>query len=373
VPADRALFSEMARIFTASPADATAMRVQIWAAPPGQTVRVWMTPAGGGRTLWVRIPQDGFDTIAPVATTIGPNGRLEGDIPAAAFEAGAVNGGYEALVLSAPTLQRSASTVQHLCPLPNCVVTSGFEVAREHPILGGRKPHLAVDYRASEGTPVTATAAGVVERSYTSTQGLGEAIIIRHDDGSATLYAHLQRRDVFLGDLVDAREQIGYSGETGRADGPHLHFEMVRGGPLPGGDRVDPVLYIVLPTYTVRVEAVQENADALIWGTQNAIQWNGSIRAHFGEYAPGVATITQVAAGLHMLRIGYSGGIWPQIFPGGYFVVAAIEGGTWAAVDPSNPVDTPTSDVFSLAPNWYPNLVNTPEGFVWKTFTVTVP
>ena len=370
VPRDRSLFNDTARIFTTNGADRKALRIEVWQAPPGETVHVWMMPAAAGRMLWVRVPESDVEEFVPVATTVRSDGAIEGDIPAAAFKADSANGSYEALVVTAaPTAHPRSAPVTHYCPLPSCVVTSSFSDARLHPVLGITRPHYGVDYRADNGTTVTASAAGTVERSYSS-ETYGETIIIRHDDGSATLYAHLSRRDVFYADLVEAGEEIGLAGSTGLADGVHLHFELVLEGDVIGGVRVDPVVYVVLPTFTVSISAYQQNLDSQIWGTQNAILWDGAVRGYFAEYATGTATITHVAQGTHTVRIGYSGGLWPQVFPGAYLVVASLSGGTWTA---SPPPDAPTYDSFTLTPSWYPGLWPTQEGSVWRTFTVTVP
>ena len=370
VPSDRALFTDTARIFTTNGADPKALRIEVWQAPAGEWVHVWMTPPAGGRTLWVRVPESDVEEFVPIPTAARSGGAIEGDVPAAAFAAGGANGSYEALVLTAvPTAHPRSGAVTHYCPLPSCVVTSGFSDARVHPVLGITRPHYGVDYRASEGTTVTASAAGTVERSYTSAT-FGETIIVRHADGSATLYAHLSRRDVFAGDVVQSREEIGLSGDTGTAEAPHLHFELVLEGSMIGGNRVDPVAYVALPTYTVELRAVQHNYSIWFWGTLNAILFDGTTRAYFGEEALGDAELHDVAAGTHTIRIGYAGGGLPQDTLGGYQVEASIEGGTWTSFYAPS---TPTYDVFALTPSWYPGIVPDPEGTVWKTYTVTVP
>lgn len=127
-----------------------------------------------------------------------------------------------------------------LCPVEKgCTVTSSFGF-RYHPIKAKRKMHWGVDYRAAVGDTLIAAAAGTVERSYTSTS-YGETIVIRHNDGSATLYAHLSKRDVKGGDIVSAGQTIGKAGNTGRSTGPHLHFEYVPSGVIfKSKTRIDP-------------------------------------------------------------------------------------------------------------------------------------
>lgn len=82
--------------------------------------------------------------------------------------------------------------------------------------------------------------ASALERSYTSSS-FGETIIIRHDDGGATLYAHLQRRDAQNGQRVNHGQQIGTANNTGLSSGPHLHMEYVPNGQIiQSKSRIDP-------------------------------------------------------------------------------------------------------------------------------------
>ena len=127
------------------------------------------------------------------------------------------------------------------CPLARgCEVTSPYNLARKHPVTGATRPHYGVDYRAPNGSVVFAASDGIVERSYTS-QSYGETIIIRHTDGSATLYAHLEQRGVNVGDSVNSSQQIGTADNTGTSTGPHLHFEYVPNGQIiQSKGRIDP-------------------------------------------------------------------------------------------------------------------------------------
>ncbi|MGC9326759.1 MAG: M23 family metallopeptidase, partial [Candidatus Hinthialibacter sp.] len=79
---------------------------------------------------------------------------------------------------------------------------------------------------------------GVVEFSGEKS-GYGQVVEIKHDDGSYSLYAHLSHRQVQAGDLIQAAEPLGLSGDTGRATGPHLHLEIRQ-----NGEAVDPLSQI---------------------------------------------------------------------------------------------------------------------------------
>lgn len=99
-------------------------------------------------------------------------------------------------------------------------------------------PHDGIDLAAPEGTSIRAAAAGAV--LYAGTQrGYGNLVILRHEGGLITIYAHNQKNLVREGDRVRVGEEIALVGRTGRATGPHCHFE-VREGTRPR----DPLLFL---------------------------------------------------------------------------------------------------------------------------------
>ena len=116
-------------------------------------------------------------------------------------------------------------------PLEFTRVTSGFTYARPHPILGGVRPHLAVDYAAPVGTPVRAVADGsVLVAGWNG--GNGIQVHLRHRSGYETVYNHLSRlaTGVRAGGKVSQRQVIGYVGATGLATGPHLDYRVAKDG-----------------------------------------------------------------------------------------------------------------------------------------------
>ena len=108
-----------------------------------------------------------------------------------------------------------------------------------HPIPQGRRTqgihgYNAVDFGAPVGTQVRAAAGGqvIISRGAGWNGGYGNYVVIKHDNGTQTLYAHLSSNSVAVGQWVSQGSTIGKSGNTGRSTGPHLHFE-VRGGRNP--------------------------------------------------------------------------------------------------------------------------------------------
>lgn len=103
----------------------------------------------------------------------------------------------------------------------------------------GSRMHDGIDIGAKEGTPVYAAAGGEVVYSDQRLSGYGKLIIIRHTSDMFTAYAHNQRNLVRKGDKVKSGDVIARVGRTGRASGPHLHFEVRR-----GSTPVDPLAYL---------------------------------------------------------------------------------------------------------------------------------
>jgi len=136
-------------------------------------------------------------------------------------------------------------------PLAFTRVTSRYSNSRFHPILRKWVAHRGIDYGARTGTPVRATADGTVKHAGRK-GGYGILVSLRHANGYATRYAHLSRiaKNIRRGRRVSQGEVIGYVGQTGRANGPHLHYEFLANGvhrnpatlALPPGPPITPSL-----------------------------------------------------------------------------------------------------------------------------------
>ncbi|MDP4210746.1 MAG: M23 family metallopeptidase [Bacteroidota bacterium] len=100
---------------------------------------------------------------------------------------------------------------------------------RIHPIYKIRKFHEGMDFTAPVGTPVYATADGTIAEEGRDA-GYGNKLLINHGFGYETLYAHLEQFNVRLGQKVKRGDLVGYVGNTGLSTGPHLHYEVHKGG-----------------------------------------------------------------------------------------------------------------------------------------------
>ncbi|MDR2896298.1 MAG: M23 family metallopeptidase [Propionibacteriaceae bacterium] len=110
------------------------------------------------------------------------------------------------------------------------VITSEFGL-RVHPIYGDTRGHAGMDLAAPDATPVLAAAAGTVSAVVNQgSTGYGLYIVIDHGDGVQSLYGHLSRQDVTVGQTVYPGQPVGLEGSTGGSTGPHLHFELRHDG-----------------------------------------------------------------------------------------------------------------------------------------------
>ncbi|MBX1886453.1 zinc metallopeptidase, M23 family [Campylobacter peloridis] len=110
--------------------------------------------------------------------------------------------------------------------IPNNGITGDFGW-RHHPILNKKEFHPGLDLRAALKTPIHAPANGVVEYAGYSNNGYGYSVILIHNFGFKTVYAHMTRQDVVkAGQFVKKGDLLGYTGNTGLSTGPHLHYEV---------------------------------------------------------------------------------------------------------------------------------------------------
>ena len=147
---------------------------------------------------------------------------------------GAVTSSGEIIMPAAASIVATPSRM----PVEGVRLTSGYGM-RDHPVLRRRAQHNGVDLAAPSGTPVYATADGIVEMAqyYSS---YGNYVQIEHMGDIETRYAHLSSYTVSAGQSVRVGDLIGYVGSTGRSTGPHLHYEV-----RVAGDPVNPIPYMM--------------------------------------------------------------------------------------------------------------------------------
>lgn len=116
-------------------------------------------------------------------------------------------------------------------------IASGFGY-RIDPVYKDRRLHAGLDFTAPTGTPIYATADGIIKDAGFNTGGYGNRVVINHGFGYETIYAHMYRIKARIGAKIKRGEIIGYVGNTGKSTGPHCHYEVHKKGvPL------DPIYY----------------------------------------------------------------------------------------------------------------------------------
>ncbi|ELW5249832.1 M23 family metallopeptidase [Campylobacter lari] len=141
---------------------------------------------------------------------------------------------------------------------------------RHHPILNKKEFHPGIDLRAALNTPIYAPANGVVEYAAYSNNGYGYSVILIHNFGFKTVYAHMMRKDVVkAGQFVKKGDLLGYTGNTGLSTGPYLHYEVRFINKL-----LDPKIFIDLN---------QKNYEQ-IFDKERRVPWQSLIKALLLQY-----------------------------------------------------------------------------------------
>ncbi len=147
---------------------------------------------------------------------------------------------FDELIAFASEKEEMLGSIPAIQPLSNEDLkrtASGFGY-RIHPIYKISKFHSGMDFTAPTGTEVYSTGNGVISTVKSARRELGNHIIIDHGFGYQTVYAHLDKFNVRVGQKVKRGDVIGYVGSTGLSTAPHLHYEV-----LVNGRQVDPALY----------------------------------------------------------------------------------------------------------------------------------
>jgi len=158
----------------------------------------------------------------------------------ALYRASLVRQAYEKLQAEMRSRQEALQRYPYRMPVEG-MISSGFGFRRD-PFNGAWQMHTGVDINARYGTPVHATASGIViHAGWDNGGGYGIQVEINHLNGFVTKYAHLSRVAVHVGDTVQRGDVIGYVGSTGYSVAPHLHYEVIQ-----NGVKVDPRKFLPL-------------------------------------------------------------------------------------------------------------------------------
>jgi murein DD-endopeptidase MepM/ murein hydrolase activator NlpD len=139
--------------------------------------------------------------------------------------------------IAIPSFGPAKVSIPSRMPVDGASLSSSFGM-RNHPVLGGRRAHKGVDLAMPIGTPIYATADGVISRADWFS-GYGLYVAIEHGGELQTRYGHMSRLNVAAGQQVKKGDIIGYVGSTGRSTGPHLHYEV-----RVAGVAVNPIPYM---------------------------------------------------------------------------------------------------------------------------------
>ena len=175
---------------------------------------------------------------ARIAAIVGTDGSPGGPAPASPIldPSSPTFGSYLAQLVGQLEPANAAPAAAMVPPVAGAM-TSGFG-ERQNPLGEGTEFHPGIDIAADEGAPIQAAIGGRVV-SASPQGGYGNLITVDDGNGLSTRYAHCSRMFARVGQLVAPGDVIGEVGQTGRATGPHLHFEVRR-----NDEPVDPLPYL---------------------------------------------------------------------------------------------------------------------------------
>lgn len=147
---------------------------------------------------------------------------------------------YDTLQMMVQSKEKMLASIPAIQPVSNKNldhVASGFGY-RIDPIYKTPKMHTGLDFATPMGTPIYATADGLVSESSFDDGGYGNHVIVNHGYGYETLYGHMVRIKARRGERVKRGQVLGWVGSTGKSTGPHLHYEVIR-----NKQKINPVHY----------------------------------------------------------------------------------------------------------------------------------
>ena len=203
---------------------------------------VLTSPAGvgGGGPVDEKEPEPESEPESEAAPSSAPGGPFvvpQGTIQSLSLKARSIESNLTSL------LSFFESDSLRLASTPSIMPTAGWMSSvfghRNDPFTGAWTMHWGIDISTNTGNPIMATADGIVIKVQTD-KYLGKSVTISHGNGFTTVYGHMSNFAVKAGQKVKRRDIIGYIGSTGKAAGPHVHYEVHR-----DGKRVDPRNYLL--------------------------------------------------------------------------------------------------------------------------------
>lgn len=163
-------------------------------------------------------------------------------------------------------------------PVPGMSITTSYGAKDPTMWKGSNNKHTGQDYAAPVGTKVQAVSDGtVIDEGLDS--GYGIYVQLDHHDGYQTIYGHLSKRNVKVGDQVKKGQVIGLVGTTGNVTGPHLHFEVRKGKNNP----VDPGSYLKGGSLTTTSGSVGTQTNGVILGEGKQQDWAKDFLSRLGK------------------------------------------------------------------------------------------
>ena len=198
---------------------------------------VLTSPAGVGGGEPVKDDPESEFNPAPAPVPSGPQVLSQGTIQNLSQKAQSIESNLNSL------LNFFESDSLRLASTPSIAPAAGWLASvfghRDDPFTGVWTMHYGIDISTNAGNPIMATADGIVIKVQTD-KYLGKNVTISHGNGFTTVYGHMSQFAVKAGQKVKRRDVIGYIGMTGKAAGPHVHYEVWR-----DGMRVDPRSYLL--------------------------------------------------------------------------------------------------------------------------------
>ncbi|MFL6096243.1 MAG: M23 family metallopeptidase [Blastococcus sp.] len=192
--------------------------------PPGRRAPLWFAALVAGALLAAGLTVFGGPTGGPAASDYGIGAASELSLTSEVDDAG-VRRSITAAEAQARLGELAASRAARA---PKTVLPTQGRLTTCYCMRWGQM-HWGIDLAAPLGTPIYAATDGVVLRAGPAT-GFGNAVYIQDADGNVEIYGHMKYYNVHAGDAVQAGDQIAKVGNQGQSTGPHLHFEIHRGG-----------------------------------------------------------------------------------------------------------------------------------------------